>query len=143
MPDTYVIEETDDPVVFSDSHDSPAAEFLVEERPRSISDLYRYGIIHPSIPEEDLLDIQRSLEHATVPDVVFTEGNHGVVYSREIEGMATIPREVVMAHEAVRRATSMLVARGHAPALAKLTAEKGARFISPVRDAFPVWRGPA
>ena len=36
MPDTYVIEESDYPVVFSDSPDSPAAEFLVEERPRSI-----------------------------------------------------------------------------------------------------------
>ncbi|MDN4645887.1 hypothetical protein [Arthrobacter sp. PsM3] len=140
MPGTYVIEESDDPVVFSDSPDSPAAEFLVEETPRSISDLYRLGIIHPSIPEEDLHDIQRSLEHASVPDVVFSDGNHGVVSSRKVEGSATIPHEVVVVRDAVRRATSMLIARGHSPALAKLTAEKGARFISPVRDAFPVWK---
>jgi len=140
MPDTYVIEESDYPVVFSDSPDSPAAEFLVEERPRSIRDLYRLGIIHPAIPEEDLNDIQRSLEHASVPDVVFSEGNHGVVSSREIEGTATIPQEVVMVRDAVSRATAMLIARGHSPALAKLTAEKGARFISPVRDAFPLWK---
>jgi hypothetical protein len=140
MPGTYVIEESDNPVVFSDSPDSPAAEFLVEERPRSINDLYRLGIIHPAVPEEDLLDIQRSLANASVPDVVFSDGNHGVVSSREIEGIATMPVEVVMVRDAVRRATSMLVARGHSPALAKLTAEKGARFISPVRDAFPVWK---
>ena len=115
MPDTYVIEESDYPVVFSDSPDSPAAEFLVEERPRSIRDLYRLGIIHPAIPEEDLNDIQRSLEHASVPDVVL-EGNHGVVSSREIEGTATIPQEVVMVRDAVSRATAMLIARGHSPA---------------------------
>jgi hypothetical protein len=140
VPGTYVIEDSDDPVVFSDSPDSPAAEFLVEEQPRSISDLYRLGIIHPSIPEEDLRDIQRSLERVSMPDVVFSEGNHGVVSSREIEGMATIPHEVMVVRDAINRATSMLVARGHSPAIAKLTAEKGARFISPFSDAAPVWK---
>ncbi|WP_151723860.1 hypothetical protein [Arthrobacter luteolus] len=140
MPGTYVVEAAHDPVVFSESPDSPAAEFLVEERPRSIRDLYRLGIIHPAIPEDDLHDIQRSLEHSVVPDVVFSEGNHGVVASRDAEGTATIPREVVLMREAVSRAASMLIARGHPPALARLTAEKGARFISPVRDVFPVWR---
>ncbi|MBD7994623.1 hypothetical protein H9639_04865 [Arthrobacter sp. Sa2CUA1] len=140
MPGTYVIEETHNPVVFSDSPDSPAADFLVEERPRSIRDLYRLGIIHPAIPEDDLHDIQRSLEHSVVPDVVFSEGNHGVVSARTVQGVAAIPPEVVMAREVISRATAMLIARGHPPALARLTAEKGARFISPVRDAFPVWR---
>lgn len=140
MPGTYVIEESHDPVVFSDSPDSPAAEFLVEERPRSISDLYRLGIIHPAVSEEDLHDIQRSLARAIAPDVVFSEGNHGVVYQREIEGTTTIPQEVILVRDAVERATTMLIARGYSPALAKLTAEKGARFIAPVRDAFPVWK---
>ncbi|MBD8042651.1 hypothetical protein H9638_02380 [Arthrobacter sp. Sa2BUA2] len=140
MPGTYVIEAAHDPVVFSDSPDSPAAEFLVEERPRSIRDLYRLGIIHPAIPEEDLHDIQRSLEHSVVPDVVFSEGNHGVVSSRSAEGVAPIPPEAVMTRDVISRAAAMLIARGHPPVLAKLTAEKGARFISPLRDVFPVWR---
>jgi hypothetical protein len=140
MPDTYVIDESDDPVVFSDSPDSPAAEFMVEERPRSISDLYRLGIVHRSVPEEDLQEIQRSLEHMSVPDVLVSEGNHGLVSSREIAGIATTPHEVVVMREAVARTASMLIARGHSPNVATLTAGKAARFMSPIRDAFPVWK---
>lgn len=140
MPHPYVIEEGDDPVVFSDSPDSPAAEFLVEHTPRSIDDLYRLGIIHPSIPQEDLEDIQRTLKRSTAPDVIVSEGNYGVISAREIEGISTIPQEVTIMREAVSRATNMLIARGHSPAAAELAAAKGARFISPVRDAFPIWK---
>lgn len=139
MRETYVIEESEAPVVFSDSPDSPAAEFLVEKTPRSIRDLYEFGIIHPSVPEDDLRDIENALKHITVPDVLLAD-DESVVSAREIEGVVTTPHEVAIMREAVSRATSMLVARGHSPKIAELTAAKAARFISPIRDTTPVWR---
>lgn len=129
--DTFVVEGSEDPVVFSTSPDSPAAPFLVEHHPRRIEDLYEIGAVAPIIAIEHLKEIEQMVRTISMPKVVASSGLGVPVAPRKLSGVLTTPPEVILMREVARRGAAVLEARGFDSDLARLTAAKAALFITP------------
>ncbi|MGD2194947.1 hypothetical protein ACP8WK_34025 [Mycolicibacterium nivoides] len=139
--DTFVVDDSELPVVFSVSPDSPAAPFLVEHHPRRLEDMYEIGAIAPIIPIEHLKEIEQMVRTISMPKVVASSGLGVPVAPRKLARVLTTPPEVMLVREVARRGAAVLEARGFDSELAQLTAAKAASFITPgPKPKDLVWR---
>lgn len=120
----FVVERTEDPVVFSLSPDSPAAPFVIQHHPSSLRDLAQLGIIPPNVKLEHLEEAREAAQQVTVPNAVFADEANQIYARHEVPGVIAVPPELAAAREVIRLTAQHLENRGYAPAVADLTARK-------------------